>query len=395
MNVGLVLSLLLHAFVLAWALFSFETAAKPKPPEIVPVEVALISPDDLIRLRQGSRDSKNLETKPDEAQVKPQEKKSKDIRRSAAPPPDAAPPPPVVPIKPMPKPADKKADEISKKLAALEKAKAAEEARLKAAAEAKQKAEAEAALKRAEAEAEAKKKAEAEAAKKKAEAEAKRKAEEEARKAAEAKRKAEEEKKAAEAKKREEEERRKAEELRRKKLAEAKRRKERRRKLAEKKRRERNKKQFDPDKISALLNKIPDAKAPPSGSKPRPNQKRNLPRGPAAGAPEGHDSRLTASQRSLLGVMMKKAVSECWRVQTGMRGADQLVVDIEVRLKPDGSIEGEPRVVNRRSGALYADAATNALRALEQCAPYSVLPPELYKGGWDHMVVTFDPQKMF
>ena len=381
MNVGLILSLLLHAFFLAWALFSFETAAKPNPPEIVPVEVALISPDDLIRLRQGSRDSKKLETQPDKAQVKPQPKKSEDVRRSAAPPPDSAPPPPpVVQVKPTPEPAEIKADEITKKLAALEKSKADEKARLKAAAEAKQKAEAEAALKRAEAEAEAKKKAEAEAEKKAQ---------------AEAKRKAEEKKKAAEAKKREEEKRRKAEEQRRKKLAAAKRRKERRRKLAEKRRREQKKKQFDPDKISALLNKIPDAKAPPSGSKPRPDQKKNLPRGPAAGAPEGRDSRLTASQRSLLGVMMKKAVSECWRVQTGMRGADQLVVDIEVRLKPDGSIEGEPRVVNRRSGALYADAATNALRALEQCAPYSVLPRELYKGGWDHMVVTFDPQKMF
>jgi hypothetical protein len=29
-----------------------------------------------------------------------------------------------------------------------------------------------------------------------------------------------------------------------------------------------------------------------------------------------------------------------------------------------------------------------------QCEPYN-LPKQFYKGGWDHMVVTFDPQKMF
>lgn len=353
MGRGLALSIFLHGVLMAWALISFAGTKPLKPPEVVPVEVAVISPDDLVRLRKGSRDSKKLETQPARSEVKPEKKKAKQERKVAA----ATPPPPPPPKAEPPEPKPSK-DDIAAKLAALEK---------KRETEARQKAEAakKAAAEKARAEAEARKQA-AEAARKKAAAEAKRKA-------AEARR-----------------ERRLAEKRRKEQ--------ERKRKLAEQKRREREarekKKQFDAGNIAALLNKIPDAAAPDAGSQWKPETKKNLPKGPAAGAPEGKDTQLTASQRSLLGVMMKRAVSSCWRVQTGMQGADQLVVDLEVRLKPDGTLDGDPRVMNRRGGALFADAAINATRALQQCAPYD-LPKDLYKGGWDHMVVTFDPQKMF
>ena len=368
MHGGFFLSLILHGTLLALALLSLtQSSSRPKPPEIVPVEVALVSEDDIVRLRKGVRDSKKLETRPEKSQDEPRPEEAPKVRKAAAPPPAVTPPPPPPDPPPEKKPAE--ADDIASKLAALEKTKAAEEAARKKAEEA------------------ARKDAEEAAARAKAEAEAARREEEKRKAAEEAKRRAEENRKA--------EEKRKAEERRRARIAAEKRRKQRQRELAERRRKEREKKQFDADRISALLNKIPDAKAPPSGSEPRPDAKRDLPRGPAAGAPEGRDTRLTASQRSLLGVMMKKAVSDCWRVQTGMVGAEQLVVDVEVRLKPDGSLDGEPRVVNRRPGAHFADAATNAIRALRQCAPYTVLPQNLYKGGWDHMVVTFDPQRMF
>jgi colicin import membrane protein len=363
---GLTLSIMLHGILLAWALISFQATRPLKPPEVQPVEVAIISPDDLVRLRKGVRESKKLETRPAKNADAPQKKLSKTVRKVAPPPPAAA-EPPEVPVTVKPEPPKPSEDDIAAKLAALEKNKATEEAKLKAEAERRA----------------------AELAQKKAAEEAKRKAAEAKEKAeADAKRKAEAAKRKAEAAKR------KAEERRKKRLAD-KRRREQQRKLAEKRRRARErKKKFDANKIAALLNKIPDAKSPPAGSQHEPKTSKPLPSGPAAGAPEGRDERLTASQRSLLGVMMKRAVSPCWHVQTGMQGADQLVVELEVWLKPDGTLDGEPRVVEQRGGALFADAATNAIRALRQCAPYN-LPRALYKDGWDHMVVTFDPQKMF
>ena len=352
MNLALPLSFLLHAALLGWALISFEATPPLKIPEVQPVEVAIISPDDLVRLRQGDRSSKKLETRKAKTpeKTKPTKKKARKPPRRAVAPPQASEPPPATAEPAKVEPAKPQQDKIAEKLAALQPlpkpAPTPEELKKKAEAERKAK--------------EDKRKAE-----EKKKAEAKQKAE--AKKKAEAKRKAE-------AKKR-------AERRRKKKLAEKRRRE-----------RERRKKQFDPDKLTALLNKIPD-KSPPSGAQDsRPDRK--LPRGPRAGAPEGRDNRLTASQISLLGTMVKNRVRDCWRVQTGISGADQLIVDVEVKMDPSGQLRGEPRVVNRSSSPIFRDAAINAVRAIKQCAPYD-LPKNLYKGGWDHMVVTFDPQRMF
>jgi colicin import membrane protein len=196
-------------------------------------------------------------------------------------------------------------------------------------------------------------------------------------------RKAEEERRQAEAKK-------KADEEKKRRLAEAK------KKAAEEKKRkeaEAKKKRFDAQRIAALLNKVPDKNPPPAGAPTAPIVPTKA-RGPVAGAPEGSDSQLTANQRSLLGAMMKRAVGRCWNVNSGLEGADKVVVEVEVRLRADGQLEQEPRVINSGVGALFADAANSAVRALVQCAPYD-LPRDFYEGGWDHMVVTFDPQRMF
>ena len=366
MYFGLTVSLLAHMALLGWALVSFQTSKPYKLAEPEPVEVAIISAYELVRLRQGDRSSKKLETRPaDETEKKPTEKEARREIVKTVPPPAAAQPTPTE-------------DPISKKLAALQpvepKGPTPEEiAARKAAAEVARKAAAEKA-----AEELALKKAAEE--KKKQEAEKQRKAEEEK------KRKAEAEKK------------RKAEERRKRQEAEQKRRQqeaERKKRLAEQQRpeRERQAKTFDSGRISALLNKIPDPAAPQGGS-PDPNARADAPRGARAGAPEGRDNRLTASQRSLLGAMMKRAVSRCWNINSGLEGADQVIVELEIRLGQDGRLSGQPVVVNSGRGAIFQDAVNSAVRALIQCEPYD-LPQQFYKGGWDHMVVTFDPQKMF
>ncbi|MEZ5844021.1 MAG: hypothetical protein R3D27_09825 [Hyphomicrobiaceae bacterium] len=366
MQLGLTLSVLLHALLLGWAFVSFAKTQPMKLPEPEPVAVAIISEDELVRLRKGDRDSKNLEVapakKPDAEPTKTEAPKP--TPRAAKPPAAAEPPPPPPPQKTAEPPPPPAADPIASKLAALQKeppppppGPSPEE------------------LKRIEDE-------------KKAEAE---------RSAEDAKKRAEQQKaEEAERKKKELAEKKRKEDERRKKLAEQRRKEaERRRKIAEAKKaeEERKRKQFDPGRLAALLNKIPDKPQPAAGSE-APSTK-PLPKGPQAGAPEGKDTRLTASQRSMIGMMMRDAVKTCWRVQTGLEGANQLVVDVEVRLRPDGSIDGQPRVVSHGSGPLYADASNRAISALMGCAPYAMLPKEFYKGGWDFMVVTFDPKKMF
>ncbi|MGI9478591.1 MAG: cell envelope integrity protein TolA [Hyphomicrobiaceae bacterium] len=372
MYVGLTISLTAHVMLLGWALISFQATPPLKIPDAEPVEVALITDDDLVRLTKGDRSSKKLKTRAAKQVEKAPVKKAakKPVIKTVQPPPSAEPPP--------------TPDDIAKKLASLEPPKPAgptlEELAAKAAKEAAaekqkaaEKAAAELALKKA-AEEEKKKKAEAE---KKKNEEARRK---------KAKKEAERKRKAAEAKRK----KREAEKRRKKREANK-----RARRLAEKRRRERErkKKQSFEGRMAALLNKVPDSKAPLAGS-PDPNTDRKLPRGAQAGAPEGRDTRLTASQASLLGSIMKREVARCWNINSGLEGIDRIVIDIEIRLRPDGRLDGQPRVVSRGRGAIFQDAANNAMRALVQCEPYK-LPKQFYKGGWDHMVVTFDPQKMF
>ena len=374
MQLGFIVSLLMHTGILVWAFATIQSTPPLRLPEPEPVEVALVTEDAIVRLKQGDRDSKNLETQQSEHTAKdakkelPKQKLERTAPPAAAepppPPPEAKSEPPPEPVKaeaPKPEPPkpEPPRDPIAEKLASLPpQPEGPSLEQIKQQEDEKRRAE------------EAQKAEEA------------RKAEE-AQKAEEAK-KAEDARKIAEKKKADD--KKKADEAARKK-------REQQKKIADAKRaQEAKKKQFDADRIAALLNKVPDSGAP-SGSAEPPSVPTKA-RGPAAGAPEGRDSVLTASQRSLLGAMMKRAVSRCWNINSGLEGIDRLVIDVEVRLKPDGRLAQQPRITNSGQGPLFSDAANSAIRALVQCEPYD-LPAEFYEGGWDHMVVTFDPQRMF
>jgi hypothetical protein len=78
----------------------------------------------------------------------------------------------------------------------------------------------------------------------------------------------------------------------------------------------------------------------------------------------------------------------------GADGLDKIVVEVDVRLTQTGYIAGDPRVINRSQGPLFDNVASAALRALKKCEPYTTLPADLYQGGWDHMILEFEPGKM-
>lgn len=372
MYLGLIVSVMLHAALIGWTLLSIHATRELKAPQSDPVAVELISPSDLTRLRQGSRDAKLTEAQPKEApKTEPVKKEAPRPRpQTALPPPSPAEPPePTPPVK-EPPPAPKQAEPPPKAAeppppapkeatdkAALEQKLA--EIAMRQAADEKAKAEAE---EKARQEAEQKAKVEAEA---KAEAEAKRLAEE--KRKAEAKRKAELRKKQLEAKRREE--------ARKKREAEAK-----------------AKSQFDANRLSALLDKSPDPRSAPAAAPQSATPTKA--KGPVLGAPEGRDQTLSASEASFLAGLMRQAVSRCWNINAGLDGIDKIVVKVEVRLGRDGMLVGQPKVVNPGSSPLFRDAADSAVRALIQCGPYA-LPPDKYEGGWEHMIVTFDPQSMF
>ncbi len=342
MYLGFVLSVALHAGLLAWAFVNIQATPPFKTPQPEPVEVAIITPDELVRLKKGNRRSKKLQAKKAKSQDKGKRKKA---RKQKPPQPSATPPP---------DPDAARKEQLAKKKA---EAKALALKRKKAA-EAKAKA---LALKR----------------KKAAEAEARAKAAAKRRKAlAEKKRKARERR------------RKKAAERRRKRLAEK-----RRKARLERQRRARRKKQLEDAVRQALLDKDPTKRRRRGGSQEEPDKPTKA-KGPTAGAKEGKDQRLTASEESLLISRIRNQIRDCWRLPGGGGGVVGIPnVKLSWKLDRQGKLIGEPRVLGRRGGTMYNLAAAAAVRAVKQCQPFN-LPAKLYK-HWkviDEWV--FDPDDM-
>jgi hypothetical protein len=77
-------------------------------------------------------------------------------------------------------------------------------------------------------------------------------------------------------------------------------------------------------------------------------------------------------------------------------GAERIVTPVVLRLNPDGSLAGRPRVgtqrgiddENRRYAQRVADLAVNAFVS---CAPLRGLPPELYDvpRGWSNFTMNY------
>jgi colicin import membrane protein len=373
MRLSVPVSFLLHGAMLLWAFLHIMHTPELAPPQQESIAISMITPSDLLRLKQGSEDSKELDAKPkDEPKPDVSKKEAEKPKPIDGPPPAAEPPPPQEEAKPPeppkeePKPAEAKpaeppkTDPIAEQIAAIPP-KPPEPAPGPTPEE----------LKKIEDEKQA----------------------EEAKKAEELK-KAEEVKKAEEAKK--EEEKKKAEEKRKeeeKKKAEEKKRKEKEKKLAEakkKKEEEAKKKASEADRLAALLDKTPDKRgAPRSASDP---QTQTDYTGPTAGAREGKDNVLSAREVDMLNGRVAEQLKACWRLPGAGGGIETTVVTVTWRLRQDGTLEGEPALEGAQSGTLYQQAADAAMRAVKNCSPFD-LPQDKYQ-FWSKITFDFDPREM-
>jgi len=398
---GLIISLCLHAAVLGWAVLNISTLEPLSVAEPEPIAVDLVTPGEVTKLRLGSRSAKQL-------QAQPKESPRPDIAKKEAPkptpvatappppapepaapakedpkpePPKAEPPPKVVPPAPPPVPEPSK-DPVADKLAALPPepqaappVPALEEQKKLDELMKEQQRQAEEQQKKLEEE-----RRQVEEEKKKLEEE-KKKIEEEAKKVEEKRQQEEEERRQAELKKKQEEEKRRKEAELKKKREEEKRRKE-----AE------AKKKFDADKISALLNKMPD-KGAPRPSVPLDEQAKTLNKGPVLGAPEGRDQQLSASELAILAQIIKSCVQSKWNVLGGGESAQHTQVKLRLRFNPDGRLASEPQIMNPQNTPYFMAVRDSAVRAVQACEPYS-LPPAKYE-FWKDIVLNFDPRDMF
>lgn len=356
MRLGLTISLLVHATLLAWAVLTIQQTPELRTPDVVTISVAVVTPSEVTRKKQGDETTKTLESKaadkPADTVPQPEVAKPKPPPPAAAPPPPAPESPPPEPPKPEPPKAETppppKPDPIAEKLAEAPPPEptppepapgptpeelAAQEAARKAA-EAAAKAEAERKRK----EADAKRKAEAE--RKRKEAEAKRKADEKRRKELEA-------------------------------------------------------------KLAQAIDQAPDAPQKalidksnrPAGTRPQGDSQTATNTGPSAGTRDGRDTVLSAREADMLVGLINARLMECWRLPAGGGGTTVPTVVLSWRLKPDGMLDGEPRVVRTGGGPLAQVATEAAIRAVKTCAPFQ-LPPDKYANWREITDWAFDPSKM-
>jgi len=153
-------------------------------------------------------------------------------------------------------------------------------------------------------------------------------------------------------------------------------------KVVEKKKPER---EFNPDDIAALLNKIPDEA---SAAQDTPIET-GTPLRAERTSMIGTDNAITADEREWL----RSQIQRCWNPPTGVMDAPNLLVKLRIAFNVDGSVVGQPEVTNSSSSPLFQVAADAAVRAVLRCQPYQ-MPPEKYD-SWRDVILNFDPSHMF
>jgi colicin import membrane protein len=91
---------------------------------------------------------------------------------------------------------------------------------------------------------------------------------------------------------------------------------------------------------------------------------------------------------------LRARLRDCWNLPAGAADARDLNIEVRILLKQDGSLQAEPKVLNRSSNPFFQIAAESALRAVRTCAPFNFLPVAKYE-AWKDIEINFDPQYMF
>jgi outer membrane biosynthesis protein TonB len=139
--------------------------------------------------------------------------------------------------------------------------------------------------------------------------------------------------------------------------------------------------QFDPRKVEALLDKRNAQRVASAGNEINSTVSLGLEKG-------------TAGQLSQNEIMALRArLQELWNPPSGAKNPQELTLEVEIQLKPDGTLSAPPVVLTGGNSPLFMAASDSARRAVIRGQPYTMLKPEHYE-LWKDVVITFDPQFM-
>jgi TonB family protein len=138
-------------------------------------------------------------------------------------------------------------------------------------------------------------------------------------------------------------------------------------------------KEFNEDEVAALL-----SKEKPSGGGAR----RSTEEASFGGDKKTSGEKLTQSEEDAL----KKQFQDCWSLPAGAQGLEGLRALVRFNLDPSGRLEGMP-VVEQSSGNRPFDES--AIRAIQKCDQRGLILPMDKPEVWAVVVINFDPSEMF
>ena len=100
------------------------------------------------------------------------------------------------------------------------------------------------------------------------------------------------------------------------------------------------------------------------------------------------------SEQNAMVRAIQDQLRNCWRIDPGAQGAEDIVVEIKVLLNRDGSVHTVEIVdgVRMVQDGFFRSAAENAKRAVTRCSPFQ-LPPDKYD-VWRQLTLRFDPRHL-
>jgi outer membrane biosynthesis protein TonB len=100
---------------------------------------------------------------------------------------------------------------------------------------------------------------------------------------------------------------------------------------------------------------------------------------------QGKDQTLSATT---IAAFVQK-IRECWIIPPGAREAN-ITVKVRIMLAEDGSVSGQPEVMNGPGDYLFSTTAQSTITAILGCQNYDFLPKEQYN-VWKDLVLNFNP----
>jgi outer membrane biosynthesis protein TonB len=140
---------------------------------------------------------------------------------------------------------------------------------------------------------------------------------------------------------------------------------------------------FDRSKIAALLDKRAPTRESITGAA--------LNSSASMGLHSGNSETMVATWKGAF----VAAVRRCFNFPYNGQDADQFEADIDIQMRPDGTVAAEPVIVAVRgpSRSIGTAMAESAKRAIVQCQSYAFLPKQQYE-TWKYIPMTFGLKDM-